>query len=115
MGATQSVATIRVFCIRNTDHTIHYWNYPGMPDGWYWQSAGISDYELMHPTEEELATIEECFTGDPHTIEQMRTFLHSIYEQLEDREIIERYVLTEKIVVGKTFWERLLMILKRES
>jgi hypothetical protein len=115
MGATQSVATIRVFCIRNNDHNVHYWNYPNMPAGWQWQSAGISDYELMNPTEDELATIEECFTGSPETIDEMRVFLHSIYGQLEAREIIDRYVLTEKVVLGRTFWERLLSILKRDS
>ena len=65
MGATQSVATIRVFCIRNTDHNIHYWNYPGMPAGWQWQSAGISDYELMNPTEEELATRKTSWSPKP--------------------------------------------------
>lgn len=115
MGAVQSVATIRVFCIRNTDHNIHYWNYPGMPPSWQWQSAGISEYELMNPTEDELATVEDCFTGDPQTINDMREFLNSIYRQLEEREIIEKYVLTEKIVIGQTFWERLLGILKRET
>lgn len=112
MGATQSVATIRVFCIRNNDHNVHYWNYPDMPAGWNWESVGVGDYELMHPTEDEAATVEECFRGDPTTIESMKTYLQRIYQGLYNKEIIDKYVITEQVMLGQTFWERLQSIFK---
>ncbi len=115
MGATQSVATIRVFCVRNNDHNVHYWNYPNMPAGWNWESVGIGDYDVIHPTEIEQATVEECFKGDPTTIEEMKNYLRGIYQTLFDKEIIDKFVITERVVLGQTFWERLQSIFKRSN
>ena len=110
MGATQSKATIRVFYIPNHDHTVHYWNYPNMPAGWAWYSAGVSDYEVMHITEDEAATVEECFEGAPENIEEMRTFLEGIYKQLQEQEFIDEYKITERIVEGKSFLGRIFAV-----
>jgi hypothetical protein len=110
MGATQSRATIRVFYAPNHDHTVHYWNYPNMPAGWAWYSAGIADYEVMHMTEEEAATVEECFEGSPGNMEEMRAFLKGIYEQLKEQEVIDEYTITERVVEGKSFFNRLFAV-----
>ncbi len=115
MGATQRVARIRVFCVRNNDHNVHYWNYPNMPAGWAWQSTAVNDYEIINPTDTERATIEELFTGSPENIAIMRTYLRDIYDQLEEAEVIDQYVITDKITPGQTLWERLFSILKRNN
>lgn len=110
MGATQSRATIRVFYVPNRDHNVHYWNYPNIPAGWAWYSAGVSDYEVMHMTEEEAATVEECFEGSPENIEEMRIFLRGIYEQLENESVIEEYSMTERIIEGRSFLGRIFAV-----
>ena len=115
MGATQSVATIRVFSIRTNINRGHYWNFPDMPPDWSWQSAGVGDYEIISPTDAEEATVEECFTGNPDSIASMRTYLKSVYERLRHQRVIKKYVMTDQIVVGQTFWERLISILKRDN
>jgi hypothetical protein len=112
MGATQSRATVRVFFITNHDHTVHYWNYPNMPAGWSWYSAGVADYEVMNITEDEAATVEECFEGSPANIEEMRAYLRSVYDALVQNEVIDEYTITEKVVEGKSFIGRILEALR---
>jgi hypothetical protein len=115
MGATQSVATIRVFSIKTNRYKAHYWNFPDMPPDWSWQSAGVGDYEIISPTEAEEATIEECFTGNPDSIVTMRAYLKRVYDHLQHQRVIKKYAMTDQIVIGRTFWERLLSILKRDN
>ena len=116
MGATQSVATIRVFCIRNDKHAVHYWNYPNVPEGWHWESTGVNnDFEIISPTVREQLTLEELFVGIPGNIDKMRQYLTELYQYLEDSGIIEEFYMTDRVVIGQSFWERLLSILKRDN
>jgi hypothetical protein len=81
-----------------------------MPTGWAWYSAGVADYEVMHITEEEAATVEECFEGQPDNIEEMRTFLKGIYNQLQENDLIDEYTITERVVEGRSFLGRIFAV-----
>jgi len=81
-----------------------------MPAGWLWFSAGIADYEIMDMTPDESATVEECFEGTPANIEEMRAYLAGIYDTLQEREMIDKYTITERVVEGKSLFGRIFAV-----